>query len=146
MINIIYGLKGNGKTAKIIEKANETAQNSKGVVVFITDRKDHSRAVSNKARFVCVNDYGITCDKCCVAFLKGLLAGNYDITDVFVDGLARFVGMEVKDMENGEISNDTGINMENIYKDIDLLSLEHNVDFTFTVSVENVPDYMKKYI
>lgn len=133
MINIIYGLKGNGKTAKIIEKANETAQNSKGVVVFITDRKDHSRAVSNKARFVCVNDYGITCDKCCVAFLKGLLAGNYDITDVFVDGLARFVGMEVKDMEN-------------IYKDIDLLSLEHNVDFTFTVSVENVPDYMKKYI
>lgn len=133
MINIIYGLKGNGKTAKIIEKANQTAQNSKGVVVFITDRKDHSRAVSNKARFVCVNDYGITCDKCCVAFLKGLLAGNYDITDVFVDGLARFVGMEVKDMEN-------------IYKDIDLLSLEHNVDFTFTVSVENVPDYMKKYI
>jgi hypothetical protein len=65
--------------------------------------------------------------------LKGLIAGNYDITDVYIDGLARFIGMKVEDMEN-------------IYKDVDLLSSDHKVDFTFTVSVEKVPDYMKKYI
>lgn len=133
MINIIYGLKGSGKTAKIIEKANECAQKSKGVVLFITDRKDHSHAVANNIRFVCVQDYGIACEKCCVPFFKGLLAGNYDITDIFVDGLARFTGMKVEEMEN-------------IYKDIDLLSSDHKVNFTFTVSVDKVPDYMKKYI
>ena len=133
MINIIYGLKGSGKTAKIIDRANEQVRETKGTVLFITDRKDHSRAVSNKIRFVCVKDYGISCEESCVPFFKGLLAGNYDISDIFVDGLARFTGMKVEDMEN-------------IYKDIDLLSSDHKVDFTFTVSVENVPDYMKKYI
>ncbi len=133
MINIIYGLKGSGKTAKIIDKANDRAKSSKGVVLFITDRKDHSPAVSNNVRFVCVQDYGISCEQCCVPFFKGLLAGNYDITDIFVDGMARFTGMKVEEMEN-------------IYKDIDLLSSDHKVDFTFTVSVEKVPDFMKKYI
>ncbi len=133
MINIIYGAKGSGKTAEIIERVNKKAEEGKGCVIYITDRKDHSVAVSNKARFINVLDYGITCEKCCVPFLKGLIAGNYDITDVYIDGLARFVGMKVEDMEN-------------IYKQVDLLSSDHNVDFTFTVSVAQVPDYMKKYI
>ena len=133
MINIIYGLKGSGKTAEIIERANKKAENGKGCVIYVTDRKDHSVAVSNKARFICIQDYGITCEKCFAPFLKGLIAGNYDITDVYIDGLARFIGMKVEDMEN-------------IYKDVDLLSSDHKVDFTFTVSVEKVPDYMKKYI
>lgn len=133
MINIIYGAKGSGKTAEIIKRVNEKAETGKGCVVYITDRKDHSVAISNKVRFILIQDYGITCEKCCVPFLKGLIAGNYDITDVYVDGLARFIGMKVEDMEK-------------IYTDVDLLSSDHNVDFTFTVSVAEVPSFMKKYI
>ena len=32
MINIIYGLKGSGKTAKIIDRANEQVRETKGTV------------------------------------------------------------------------------------------------------------------
>ena len=133
MINVIYGLKGSGKTEKIIGLANARAEDSKGCVFYITDRKEHSLAVSKKVRFIDVNEYGIKCEKCCVPFFKGLLAGNYDITDIFVDGLAKFIGMNIEDMEK-------------IYTDIDILSQDYNVDFTLTVSTATVPDFMKKYI
>lgn len=133
MINIIYGLKGSGKTERIISQANDCAKKSKGVVVYVTDRKEHSIAVDNSIRFVDVNEYGIKCEKCCVPFIKGLLAGNYDITDVYIDGLAKFIGMKIEDMEN-------------IYTQLEMLSTEHKVNFTLTVSIEKVPDFMKKYL
>ena len=133
MINVIYGVKGSGKTERIIAAANAKAEESKGVVLYVTDRKEHSLAVNKKVRFIDVNEYGIKCEKCCVPFFKGLLAGNYDITDIFVDGLAKFIGMKIEDMEK-------------IYTELDLLSQDHEVDFTLTVSSGSVPDYMKKYI
>jgi chromosomal replication initiation ATPase DnaA len=133
MINLIYGLKGSGKTEKIIAAANERAQSSKGCVLYITDRKEHSLSVSRKVRFIDITAWGIKCENCFVPFLKGLLASNYDVTDVFIDGLAKFIGKDVSELEE-------------IFKKIDLLSCEHKVDFTLTVSAEEVPDFMKKYL
>ena len=37
MIKIIYGPKGTGKTKKIIDEANATAQDAKGLSVFVTE-------------------------------------------------------------------------------------------------------------
>ncbi len=133
MINIIYGLKGSGKTERIIASASKRAEESKGCVVYVTDRKEHSLAVGNDVRFIDVNAYNIKCEKCAVAFLKGLLAGNYDITDIYIDGLAKFVGKAPGEMEE-------------TYKELELLSIEHKVDVTLTVSIEKVPDFMKKYL
>ena len=133
MINIIYGAKGSGKTQKIIERANIKARSSKGCVVYVTDCANHSSDVDNSIRFVDINRYGIKDENGIVCFIKGLLAGNYDITDVFVDGLAKFVGKDVADMEE-------------TYTQLDLLSSDTGVAFTLTVSTEEVPQYMQKYI
>ena len=118
MINIIYGLKGSGKTQKIVDAANAKAAESKGCVVYITDQPTHSPYVVKQTL---------------LAFLEGLLAGNYDITDIYIDGPAKFVNKPVEEMEE-------------FYKAVELLSADHSVHFTVTVSAEEVPDYMKKYL
>ena len=59
MINVIYGAKGSGKTQKIIDKANAKANTSKGCVLYLTDRAEHSDGVDNSIRFINVNSYGI---------------------------------------------------------------------------------------
>ena len=133
MINIIYGLKGSGKTEKIIAATNKRAEETDGCLLYITDRKEHSLSVSRKVRFIDITAWDIKCETCFIPFLKGLLASNYDVTDVFVDGLAKFIGKDVTELED-------------ILKKIDLLSTEHKVDFTLTVSAEEVPDFMKKYL
>ena len=133
MINIIYGLKGSGKTQRIVEAANARAAESKGCVVYITDQPTHSPYVVNSVRFIDIGKYKIGADSTLLAFLEGLLAGNYDITDIFIDGPAKFIGKDVADMEE-------------FYKAVELLSADHSVHFTVTVSAEEVPDYMKKYL
>ena len=133
MINVIYGLKGSGKTNKIIDKANWRAAATNGSIVYITDRPEHSREIDKSIRFININEYEICCESTLLAFIKGLFAGNYDITDVYIDGPAKFVKSEVGDMEN-------------FYKGIEAVSDKFKADFTVTVSVEEVPDYMKKYL
>lgn len=133
MISIIYGAKGSGKTKRIIDAANDRARSSKGSVVYITDCADHSSVVDNGIRFIDINHYDVTDENGMLCFIKGLLAGNYDITDVYIDGLAKFVKKDVSELEGA-------------FRQLDLLGTEFNVTFTLTVSAEEVPDFMRRYI
>lgn len=133
MISIIYGAKGSGKTKRIIDAANDRARSSKGSVVYITDCADHSTGVDNDIRFIDIKHYDVTDENGMLCFIKGLLAGNYDITDVFIDGLAKFVKKDVSELEGA-------------FRQLDLLGTEFNVTFTLTVSAEEVPDFMRRYI
>ena len=133
MINIIYGLKGSGKTQKIVDAANAKAAESKGCVVYITDQPTHSPYVVNTIRFIDIGKYKADTEQTLLAFLEGLLAGNYDITDIFIDGLAKFIKKDVTELEDA-------------FDQLDLLSREFNVTFTLTVSAEEVPQFMRRYI
>lgn len=133
MINIIYGLKGSGKTQRIVEAANARAEKSKGCVIYITDQQTHSPYVDNGIRFIDIGKYNIATEDALLAFIEGLLAGNYDITDIFIDGPAKFIKKPIEEMTD-------------FYSQIELLSADHSVSFTVTVSAEEVPEFMKKYL
>lgn len=133
MIDIIYGLKGSGKTQRIVDSANARALKSNGCVVYITDQPTHSPYVDNKIRFVDIGKYNVTTESTLLAFVEGLLAGNYDITDIYIDGPAKFIKKPVEEMSD-------------FYTAIELLSADHSVNFTVTVTAEEVPEYMKKYM
>ena len=133
MINVIYGAKGSGKTERIIAKANETVEKSKVCVIYLNDKPEHSKALNAAIRFIDITEYDVKEEKSFVSFVKGLLAGNYDITDVFMDGPAKFTGKAVDEIED-------------IFTALDLIGADAKVNFTVTVSAEEVPDFMKKYI
>ncbi len=133
MINLVYGAKGSGKTERIIEKANQRAKESKGCVIYMTDSADHSPSLVSAVRFINVKNYDLRDECCFLSFVRGLLAGNYDITDVFMDGPAKFMELPVDDLEY-------------TLKKLDEMSGETGANFTLTVSAEEVPPFMRKYI
>ena len=133
MITVIFGAKGSGKTERIIAKANETVEKSKGCVIYLTDKPEHSKVLNSSIRFIDITKYEVKEEQCFVSFVKGLLAGNYDITDVFMDGPAKFTGKAVDQTEK-------------LFTALDLIGADTGVNFTVTVSVEEVPDFMRKYI
>ena len=133
MINIIYGAKGSGKTKKIIDKANEKAKTSKGVIMYVTDSSSHSLDIDPNIKFIEVGKYGLFDEKSLVSFVKGLLAGNYDITDIFIDGIGKFIKKDI-------------IEMEQLYADLDRVANMANIEITSTVSAEELPEFMKKYV
>lgn len=96
MINLIIGKKGTGKTKRLVEHANEAAQKSTGNVVVIVKGNHLTYDISHDARLVDIDSYGIQGADAFGGFLCGICAGNYDVTDIFVDSTLKIIGQDIK--------------------------------------------------
>ena len=92
MIHVIMGLKGSGKTKKLIDAINAAVANANGDVVCIEYGKKLTYDVTYKVRLVDSKEYGISSPAMLKGFLSGLHAGNFDITNVFIDNLYKTIG------------------------------------------------------
>ena len=95
MIHVIMGLKGSGKTKKLIEAIHETLTHANGDVVCIEYGKKLTYDVNYKVRLVDSQEYAINNTAMLKGFLSGLHAGNFDITHVFIDNLYKTIGNDV---------------------------------------------------
>ena len=94
MIQVIMGLKGSGKTKKMIEAINEALASANGDVVCIEYGKKLTYDVNYRVRLVDSQEYAITNPDMLKGFLSGLHAGNFDITNVFIDNLYKTIGTD----------------------------------------------------
>ena len=92
MIRIIMGLKGSGKTKKLIDSINECLATATGDVVCIEYGKKLTYDVNYKVRLVDSEEYGIKNVDMLKGLISGLHAGNFDITHVFIDNLYKTIG------------------------------------------------------
>ena len=99
MIHVIMGLKGSGKTKKLIDAINAAVADAHGDVVCIEYGKKLTYDVTYKVRLVDSQEYGISSPDMLKGFLIGLHAGNFDITNVYIDNLYKTIGT---DRANGE--------------------------------------------
>ena len=94
MIHVIMGLKGSGKTKKMIDAINSAVANANGDVVCIEYGRKLTYDLSYKVRLVDSKEYGISSSEMLKGFLSGLHAGNFDITNVFIDNLYKTIGSD----------------------------------------------------
>ena len=94
MIHVIMGLKGSGKTKKLIDAVHAAVAEAHGDVVCIEYGKTLTYDVSYKVRLVDSQEYGIHSAEMLKGFLSGLHAGNFDITHVFIDNLYKTIGAD----------------------------------------------------
>ena len=92
MIHVIMGLKGSGKTKKLIDAIHDAVAEAHGDVVCIEYGKKLTYDVTYKVRLVDSKEYGISSPDMLKGFLSGLHAGNFDITNVFIDNLYKTIG------------------------------------------------------
>ena len=94
MIQIIMGLKGSGKTKKLIDSVNQAALNAQGSVVCIEYGNNLRYEIKSSVRLVDSKEYGITNPDMLKGLLSGLHAGNFDITNVYIDNLYKTIGTD----------------------------------------------------
>ena len=94
MINVIMGLKGSGKTKKMIDSIHEAVASAHGDVVCIEYGKKLTYDVNYRVRLVDSKEYGINNLDMLKGFLSGLHAGNFDITHVYIDNLYKTIGSD----------------------------------------------------
>ncbi len=132
MIKLIIGNKGTGKTKKLIDMVHDAVKDSKGNVLCVEKGATLTYDLKPQARLIDTDSYDIQGFDMLYAFLAGLLAGNYDITDVFVDSILKIGGRDYEAL---------GAFFEKIDK------ITEDKTFVFTVSAETseLPASVTKY-
>ena len=135
MIHVIMGLKGSGKTKKLIDAVHSAVAEAHGDVVCIEYGKKLTYDVSYKVRLVDSKEYAISSAEMLKGFLSGLHAGNFDITHVFIDNLYKTIG------------NDKAAGEEFVAW-CAKFAADNNMEITITISEDPaaVSEAMKQYI
>ena len=135
MIHVIMGLKGSGKTKKLIDAIHDAVAEAHGDVVCIEYGRKLTYDVTYKVRLVDSKEYGISSPEMLKGFLSGLHAGNFDITHVFIDNLYKTIG---DDKTAGE----------DFITWCAKFAADNNMEITITVSEDpaNVSENLKQYL
>jgi hypothetical protein len=133
MVKLIPGKRGSGKTKLLINAIHDAEKKSKGNVVAIQLGSSLNHEINHGVRLINIEDYKIKGYDDLHGFIAGLLASDYDCTDIFVDGLLRIVGRDLAQVGGlldgiAEITDGTCV--------------------TFTISAETneMPEAVKKYL
>ena len=94
MIHLIMGLKGSGKTKKMRDSIETTLATASGDVVCIEYGKTLTYELNYRVRLVDSKEYGIKNSDMLKGLLSGLHAGNFDITNVYIDNLYKTIGSD----------------------------------------------------
>ena len=133
MIKLIVGAKGSGKTKEIINQANEKIKQTNGDVLFITDIAHYpSIYINPRIRLINTVSNGMVGEKIFEGALMGMYSCNYDITDIFIDGLQRITCLKIDEMKA-------------FYDFLEDFSEKTGIDFTITVSSDTIPDFMNRF-
>ena len=116
MVTLIIGKKGSGKTKKLIQRANEAVARSSGNVVVIDKGAKLTYDVTHKARLIDTDAYGVKGYDMLYGFIGGICAGNYDVTDIFVDSTFKIAtegvaGIEAFVTKLNELEKETEANI-----------------------------------
>lgn len=133
MIKLIVGNKGSGKTKLLIDKVNAASKTSNGDVVCIEQGMKLTFELDHKVRLIDAEEYNIKGYDAFYGFVTGVLACNYDIKEIFVDGILKIGNKDL---------NGLGVLLERLYKQIPA-----DVTILFTVSADQVdlPESVLKY-
>ena len=91
MIKLIVGSKGSGKTKTLIDLIHQATKTTNGNIVVIEKSMKLTTQIPHAARLLDVDEYQISGAEKMYGFVAGVLAGNYDITELFIDGLLKIV-------------------------------------------------------
>ncbi|MFU0801330.1 MAG: ATP-binding protein [Xylanivirga thermophila] len=136
MIKLLIGQKGTGKSKAMIEMANNSAQKRNGDVIFIDGDSRYTMTLDRSIRFIDISEFGIKDINVFYGFLSGIVAQNYDIDFIYVDGF-----LEMKDEEQMQ-------DIEAFLLNIEKLSKKFHVKITLSISGDpmNVPVSFEKYM
>lgn len=136
MVKIIMGLKGSGKTKKLVGLVCEAVAKGNGDVVCIEKERKLTYDIPYQARLIEAGAYDIGSYEFMKGLICGIHSGNYDITHIFIDNFYKMV-----DDRSGE-------SFAAFIEWLDKFSAAENIEFVISVSAdaENFCESVKKHL
>lgn len=124
MVKLIMGLKGSGKTKRLVELVRAAVDSENGDVVCIEKEKKLTFDIPYQARLIEAGAYDIGTYEFMKGFICGLHSGNYDISHVFIDNFLKIVN----DKDIGTFAD--------FLNWLESFSEKENIEFVISVSLD----------
>lgn len=136
MIKIHIGLKGTGKTKKLINDVNGALALEKGNVVCITEGNRLMHDIDRKVRMINTEQFDIKNFDMFVGLLDGIIAQDFDVTHIFIDSVFK------------SVPDESMANIDELIGAIEKLEEKFDTSFTLMVSadVAEATELVKKYM
>lgn len=99
MIKYILGAKGAGKTRWLIDNANEDMKNGNGNIAFVEVDDDHIFSLDYNVRLINADNFRLNDKESFYGFICGLLAMDYDLEKIYIDGIYKVIHLRIEDLE-----------------------------------------------
>ena len=136
MVQLIMGLKGSGKTKRLVEMVATAVREESGSVVCIEKDKKLTYDIPYQARLIDASAYDIGTYEFFKGFICGMHAGNYDITHFYIDNFFKLVEDKSEESFAAFIAW------------LDKFSAKENIEFVLSCSAdpEKAPESVKPFI
>ena len=136
MVELLIGKKGTGQTKVLIDNVNTAAAIANGNVVFVSnDTSRNMYDIKSSVRMYDTSEFNIESWEEFLGFICGIISGNFDITNIFIDGTLKIV-------------NHSMDGFETFLEKTEEIGKKFSISFVMSVSIDadDAPDYIKKYV
>lgn len=135
MVQLIIGLKGSGKTKKLVDMVRDAVNQETGDVVCIEKERKLTFDIPYQARLIDAGVYDIGSYEFLRGLICGVHAGNYDITHFFIDNFYKLVNDKSPEA------------LVDFLTWLDKFSEKEKISFVISLSVDaaNLPESVLKY-
>ena len=132
MLEVIFGEKGAGKSKRIIDTANKAVKDAKGSMIFIDDDNRYMFDLKHEIRFIDASEYGIDGPKMFYGFVCGLVAQDFDLETIYIDGFLKIVKHPI-------------VELEELFKCLQAFAAKFKVNIIISINGDpaSSPDFLK---
>ncbi|WP_243343179.1 hypothetical protein [Anaerococcus sp. AGMB09787] len=99
MIYLVVGEQGVGKTKYLVDDANKEKEKGNNNIVFIDTDDDQISTLDHKIRLINAASYKVHSVDGLLGFVGGILARDYDIGKIYIDGIYDVVDVNSDNIE-----------------------------------------------
>ncbi len=132
MVQIIAGVRGSGKTKKMVDRANGDVRTADGSIVYVDKSSQHMLELNSRIRLVDMKEFTVigTTDAF-LGFLSGMISQNSDIQKIYLDSFLTVAHIE------------TDEEFVRAIRILDTVSAKFSADFILSVS-KNPQDFAEE--
>ena len=135
MVQLIVGVKGAGKTKKMLDHVHDSIKNVDGDIVYLDKSSQNMHELDNKVRLINVSEYPIQNTDQFLGFVCGICSQDYDLQEIYLDGFLKISGLEGKDISDA-------------LKQLNKISEQFKVNMILSVSMneEDLPEFARSQV
>lgn len=135
MVQIIVGVKGDGKTKKMLDHVHSTMDSVDGNIVYLDKSSQNIHELSRRVRLINVSDYPIQNTDQFIGFVCGICSQDYDLEEMYLDGFLKIAKVEKN-------------NLDKVLSQLNRISEQFKVNMVLSISVnkEDLPEFARSQV